>query len=66
MHSATNDIEIMDSEYKEEQENEVSDHDNTGAKGKNTEYVLLMLWWVGEWVSERHIILIQTVFAPTP
>ena len=28
----------MDSEYK------VSDHDNTGAKGKNTEYVLLMLF----------------------
>jgi hypothetical protein len=44
LHSATNDIEMMDFEYKEGQENEVSDHHNTGAKGNNTEYVFLMLF----------------------
>ena len=44
VHSATNDIEMMDFEYKEEQENKVSDLHNTGAKGNNTEYVFLMLF----------------------
>jgi len=44
VHSATNDIEMMDFEYKEGQESKVSDLHNTGAKGNNTEYVFLMLF----------------------
>jgi hypothetical protein len=57
VHTATNDIEMMDFEYKEEQENKVSDHDNTGAKSSDRHVAPLV-----------HIILIpnQSVFALSP